>query len=112
VRVTNLAPGPQVASEVHSLLKERWSGPDGSVAVPTPIVEEAEFTFVELADWRDAIAGELFGRRETGIISLDVEIRQNRVVVGVLPEADMDAARDRVASLGIPLEGVVFVEDD
>lgn len=106
VRVTDLAAGAEIAAEVLRLFQERRG-----VGIPTPIVEEAEFTFLELAGWRDVIAAELFGRRETGIVSLDVEVRRNRVVVGVLPEADMEAARERVSSLGIPLEAVVFVEE-
>ena len=65
------------------------------------IVREAQYTFLELKDWRDRLeAGAVLSL--SGVLWLDLDEVTNRVVVGVEPSADIAAIRSLGQKSGVP----------
>ena len=101
VQLTNLSRGAAVraalAPVVRTVAAERARAGGGQPAVR---FNQAAFSFTELSGVRDRVFGSLF--ELDGVTMLDVNERENRVVVGLADEAARPAAEARVRELGVP----------
>lgn len=72
------------------------------------VVREAEYTFPQLAEWRDHASEEVLGKE--GVVLVDLDEARNRVVIGVsTPRGRMEATR-ALSRHGVPAGAVEFVE--
>jgi len=91
-----------VKSAVRSLATVR-----ARVGSSQPIeVLQAQYSFSQLARWRDHLTAHLLGRVE-GIVSTDADETRNRVVVGVLDDRSGAAVEEVLDRLGIPQDAVL-----
>lgn len=99
-------------AQIRGIVNRRLT--DGRVRSAELLVQRGEYTFFELAAWRDAVFDNVLGRVE-GVVSLDLKESANRVSIGVLrsSEALVRATLPaRLAALGIDTAAVlVWVQD-
>jgi hypothetical protein len=109
VVVTNIQTAERAKAALAHLAAR---GFNGRRIVPSHIsVREARFTFSQLAAWRDIIFTNLLG--SAGITSLDLNERENRVVIGIRPAQAAELRTTlppRIAALGINPEAVIYRE--
>lgn len=100
VRVTNLAAGPEAASVVaQTLLAEKQSLGLANAAESAPMkVEQAEFSFEQLARWRDKVRL----RMPQGVYSLDLDEARGVVSLGVADEGVRAKVQPMLQSIGLP----------
>lgn len=68
---------------------------------------QGQFTYVELATWRDSLIQDLFA---SGLAtSMGIDQMANRVSVGAARMSDSTRVAARIAALGIPVRAVVIV---
>jgi hypothetical protein len=75
-------------------------------------IARGQFTFAELAQWRDVIFDKLFGEYD-GVTSLDLDEQANRVTIGVVPSAFgvvRSLIQQRLVKLGIDTAAVRFLQ--
>jgi hypothetical protein len=70
------------------------------------LVRPADFTFPQLARWRDRVTDEVL--KHEGVEFTDLDEAQNRVVVGVTSLKARLAAAQSLQRLAVPTEAVVF----
>ncbi len=112
IYVTTPGHGPAVAAIQQMLVpvqKEQRGGWRHAAASPRVIVRQGEYTFGELAGYRDRVNEVAFGIR--GVIFTDLDESINRVVVGVDslmggPVSELVASQ--IQSAGVPREAVVI----
>src|SRR5258707_756312 len=75
---------------------------------PQIILRRGDFTFRQLAAWRDMVSDYVDNTPNTGVVSLDLDEAVNRVVVGALPSASTDGLLARFTSAGIDPKALVF----
>lgn len=96
---------------VASLLSKRQDKSDRLDTRPVTI-ERAQFTFAELSEWRDLESDSVLTDLP-GIVTLDLDERRNRVVIGIAhdaPASTRAAIQKRTARLGIDAGAVVIVD--
>lgn len=86
----------------NRLLGRRHRGP----AVPEIRVERGDYTFLQLADWRDQMSASILGMKET--IWIDLDQRVNRVTVGVQTDAAREAVEAKLREMSMPVAAVTF----
>jgi hypothetical protein len=103
-------PARAAALRLVALDRVRPSRGQGSLRV---VIRTAQYTFAELAGWRDALADSVLGV-VPGVVWLDLDEANNRVSVG-LDDGSFDAARglvvSRLLSLAVPPAAVRFVAE-
>ena len=67
---------------------------------------QAQFTYIDLATWRDSLIRDLFARHLT--TSMGINERANRVAVGAARMSDSAIIAKRITTLGIPLKAVII----
>lgn len=72
-------------------------------------VLSAQYSFLELADWR-ASARELFS--EPGVVYLDIDETRNRIVFGIQNLETSEGLEQKLVDLGVPLAAVLFERAD
>jgi hypothetical protein len=99
VYVTDLAAGPRAVA----LLEARvGNGPErASVPAGPTVARRADFTFMELREWRDRIVGRVLPL--PGVEMVDLDEARNRVTVGVSDAAARRAVEREAAAVGVPL---------
>jgi len=109
VRVRDTTEFGRVATAIATLVsgnKIRLS-PEASPNPPV-VVQGADFTFNQLAVWRDTV-GAYFDRTGVpGVVSLDLDEVGNRVTIGVHGSADLVAIRAQLTALGVPSNAIRF----
>lgn len=81
-----------------------------AVAETTAVeVRSCEYDFAELVQWKRAARALL---DDPELVSLDVDEASNRVVIGVQSPGASDRLRMRLTETGLPVEAVLFVEDE
>lgn len=70
-----------------------------------------DYTFAELADWRDQLSDGLLGQG-LGVRSTDADEAQNRVVVGVADAGARGAVQAKLKQLGIPDKAVLILDEE
>jgi len=100
VRVTDLSAGPQATSVVaQTLLAEKQNLGLASAAEAAPMrVERAQFSFEQLARWRDKVRL----RIPQGVYSLDLDEARGVVSVGVASEGVRAKVQPLLQSTGLP----------
>lgn len=80
---------------------------------PEVMIRLGQYSFAQLADWRDGVGDELMNT--DGVVHLDVDEVRNRITIG-LDRGRFAAMRQAVEAMltraGVPLESVVFEEAD
>jgi hypothetical protein len=77
----------------------------------TIVIRPAQYTFYQLASWRDSIFGHILGSVR-GVNSLDMNEQQNRVIVGLDPSAENSLRRQLpplLVGLGVDTNAVRLV---
>jgi len=75
-------------------------------------VERAQYTYRELSEWREQVFDLFFGR-DLRVTSLDLDERQNRVVIGLAVDsfsATRNAVAEKLASVGVDTNAVRFTK--
>jgi hypothetical protein len=107
VQVTDLGRSAAVraalAPVVRTVEAERARGAGGR---PQVRFRRAEFSFAQLSEWRGRVLEPLFAL--DGVTMLDVDERENRLVVGLADESGRAEAQARLAELGVPLAMVAL----
>lgn len=73
----------------------------------TVLFAEARYSFGELAGWRDSLYQHAFTRMQ-GVVSLDLNEAENRVVVGVLNDETGELVQQLASSFRIPVDALVI----
>jgi len=76
--------------------------------------ERADYSFGQLARWRDLIFEEIFNKLEA-VSTLDLDERRNRIAIGIRPRASTAAREEiegKLKTLGIERGAVVFTSQD
>ncbi len=71
-------------------------------------VQRANFTFRQLAEWRDVAFDAVLGER-FGVHTLDLDERSNRVLIGIAHNSKKDEVAEILAQQGVPIEALSFV---
>jgi hypothetical protein len=73
-------------------------------------ISPADYTFSELAAWRDVLTDDLVGKG-VGVRSTDADEVRNRVVVGISNPSVRSVVRRAASALGVPQNALVIVEE-
>jgi hypothetical protein len=74
------------------------------------ILRTAEFTFEELAAWRDQLTDSLLGRG-LGVHSTDVDEASNRIRIGVAGTPGRSAVMQAAVQVGIPMTALMMGDE-
>jgi hypothetical protein len=75
---------------------------------PGVIVKNADYTFEQLAAWRDTIGNYVDNTAGIGVVSLDLNEATNRITLGVLVSANQQQLLGAFAALGVDRKAVDF----
>jgi len=75
---------------------------------PHIIVKPADFTFQELAAWRDAVGDYVDSTAGIGVVSLDLDEGRNRLTLGVRASANRQQLLSAFVALGVDSKAINF----
>ncbi len=75
---------------------------------PSVIIRKADFTFQQLAAWRDTVGNYVDNTPGTGAVSLDLDEAQNRLTMGVLATANQKQLSLAFGALGVDPKALNF----
>jgi len=76
--------------------------------MPAVIVKRADFTFQQLAAWRDTVGNYIDNTAGIGVVSLDLNEGTNRLTVGVRTSANRQQLLSAFAALAVDTKAVEF----
>jgi hypothetical protein len=97
------ASGPAMAAAATADLQAAL-GRDFLAQGRTTIVLQAQYTFVQLKEWRDRMNADVL--RTPGVVFTDIDDTKNRLAVGVATAEARSTVEEHLARLGIPREAV------
>ena len=100
VRLTDRGAEPAARALLAPLLPDLGFGQGVGPAGPEVVVEPADYSFRELAAWRDLVEAAVFPL--DGVVLVDLDERANRVGIGLRDELALAGVEEAVAALPVP----------
>jgi hypothetical protein len=103
---------PAAKAALESILRSRPSARRSGHSVvrvyPEVIIRQGQYGFLQLRDWRDRMSDPVLDI--SGALFIDLDEKQNRIVVGVRNLSFRPEVESKLGELDIPGEAVVYTE--
>jgi hypothetical protein len=106
VRVTDRGAEGAARAAVAPLLPDLGFGQGVGPVGPAVVVEPADYSFRELAAWRDAVESAVFPL--DGLVFVDLDERANRVTIGLSDEPARGRVEEALGALPVPRAAVAI----